>query len=58
MNKKGVFKGINVECKLPKVYQGSKFAYFADEYYLNRMDIDLFNKLQPLLKHSEMVRLA
>lgn len=53
MNKKGVFKGINVECKLPKVYQGSKFAYFADEYYLNRMDIDLFNKLQPLLKHSE-----
>ena len=39
--------------KLPKVYQGSKFAYFADEYYLNRMDIDLFNKLQPLLKHSE-----
>lgn len=58
MNKKGVFKGINVEGNLPKVYQGSEFAYFADDYYLNRMDIALLINYSLCLNIVKMVRLA
>lgn len=52
MSRKGVFKGVSVTGKLPVFYQGSAFAYYVDDEYLNRTDLKAYMKIKPLVQDS------
>lgn len=52
MSRKGVFKGVSITGKLPVFYQGSAFAYYVDDEYLNRTDLKAYMKIKPLVQDS------
>lgn len=53
IGRKKEFHGVDVACRMPEFYIGTEYAYYVQDEVLYRTDIDVINKIRPLLDMAD-----